>query len=62
MRGLTNTASEAANQAEAEVLLHINLHAGCIMAVKATIIQKVAPYSLSPKERWSKTLSNFHNN
>jgi hypothetical protein len=32
------------------------------MELKPTIAQKIAPSSLSPKEKWSKTPSNTHNN
>jgi hypothetical protein len=59
-------AKKAAHQIVAEVaakaLTHSNLHTTCSMAVKPTTAPKIAPTSLSQKEKWSKISHNLHSN
>jgi hypothetical protein len=65
-RDPASTVNEAARQDEAvataEVHSHTSLHITCIMATTPTTEQKIAPYSSSLKERWSKTTSSLRNN
>jgi hypothetical protein len=64
--GQTSTIRDGVCQAkaavEAETHAHKSFHTVCTMAVTPTTAQKIAPYSLSPKERWSKTPSSLRNN
>jgi hypothetical protein len=65
-RGLPITVSEAVHRAEtavtAEARTLSNLRTASFMAVKPITAQKITPYSLSQKERWSKTPNNLCNN
>jgi hypothetical protein len=60
----TSTAKEAVHQIAATVVTeahtHSDLHTACSTTVKPTIAQKIAPYSLSPKGKWSKTPNNYN--
>jgi hypothetical protein len=65
-RGPLITVSEVAHRAEATVAVEARTHSGlrtaCFRAAKPTTTQKIAPYSSSLKERWSKTPNSLHNN
>jgi hypothetical protein len=59
-------AKEVTRQIGAEIvakgLTHSNLRTACTMAVKPTTALKIAPSSLSQKEKWSKITQSLHNN
>jgi hypothetical protein len=59
-------AKEAARRIGAKVvveaLIHLNLCTACTMAVKPTTTPKIAPFSLSQKEKWSKIPPNLRSN
>jgi hypothetical protein len=64
--GQISTISEAACPSGATVATEANTHSSlrteCTMVVKPTTTQKIALFSSSLKERWSKTPSNSRNN
>jgi hypothetical protein len=66
VRGPLITVIEMATRAEATVTgedrTHSSLCIACFMVAKPTTAQKVALYSSSLKERWSKTPNSLHNN
>jgi hypothetical protein len=59
-------AKEAEHQIAAEVaaeaLTHTNLYTACTTVAKPTIAPKIAPFSLSQKEKWNKLLHSLHGN
>jgi hypothetical protein len=61
-----STPEEASYQimavAVAETHTHSDLHIAYSMVVSQTITQKIAPYSSSTKEKWSKTPNNLRSN
>jgi hypothetical protein len=59
-----STAKEAAHQivAAAEAHTHFDLHTACSTIVRQTIAQKIAPFSSSTEEKWSKISNSLHTN
>jgi hypothetical protein len=57
IKDLPSTIKEAAHQIVVTVVVkahtHLELHTTCSTVVKTTIAQKIAPYSLSLKEKWN---------
>jgi hypothetical protein len=43
-----------------EVHTHSNLHTACSTIIRLTIAQKIAPYSSSPNEKWTKNPTSLH--
>jgi hypothetical protein len=65
IKGLLSTTKEAAHQivavATAEAHTHSDLRISCSLIVNPTIAQKIAPYSSSPREKWTRSPTNLHN-
>jgi hypothetical protein len=59
-----STAKEAAHQivVAAEAHTHFDLHTACSTIVRQTIAQKIAPFSSSTEEKWSKISNSLHTN
>jgi hypothetical protein len=43
-----------------KVHTHSNLHTACSTIIRLTIAQKIAPYSSSPNEKWTKNPTSLH--